>query len=510
MLLRENTSGLARRLQANSDGQKERSPMNRFPLYFLNGLLCLAFASTTLDASSEQSIRAAIVGDAILNNKGYQLLETMTTRYGPRLTGTEGNIRSMDLLEEELHQLGIETRRERYTIPGWIRGNDSVALVSPPARPLRAVALGYCEPHEPIEASVALVDSIDFDQMEADALRGKIALFVPNLRFSPADYDRLADEFGVVGALQINRVNGGQLLARTASHIGVPPPFPIYSVTVEEGRWIQRQLEDGMPVSVRMETQSKRTPMTIDNLVAVLPGRSDQIIVIGGHFDSWDLGQGAIDNGLGVAQLFDTARLLKIHQASNEHTVEIVWFNAEEWGLWGSKDYAERHDLAPVRCMLNLDMVGEPIAINAMGFDQQVPFLEDYVKNLGAWNLKAKVDNKPWLGSDHHPFILNGVPAITFNAPVAPDDVRYYHDFADTFEKVDPEMLARATALTALLAYDLANEMDTAIRHLNEQETAGLFRKAGLEQRMRKAGQWPFGDKPEDKGSEEPVLEPPF
>jgi len=472
--------------------------MYRIPLYLFNGLLFLSPVFANLEASPDASTRSAIVGEAILHNEGYRLLETMTTRYGPRMAGTEGNIRSMDLLEDELQQLGIETRREPYSIPGWIRGDDRVTLVSEPARPLRAAALGYIAPHEPFEAGVAVVDSVDLDQIEADSLRGKIALFVPNLRFSPADYDRLAEDFGVVGGLQINRVNGGQLLARMSGREGHPPPFPVYNITVEEGRWIQGQLEKGMPVRVRMETRSKPTPMTIDNLVAVLPGRSDQIIVVGGHFDSWDLGQGAIDNGLGVAQLFDTARLLKKHSASNEYTVEIVFFNAEEWGLWGSKDYAERHDLAAVRCMLNLDMVGEPIAINAMGFDQQVPFLEDYVKSLGGWHLKAKVDNKPWLGSDHHPFILQGVPAITFNAPVAPDDVRYYHDFADTFEKVDSEMLARATALVALLAYDLANDTDTDLQQLNEEETAELFRKAGLEKRMRNAGQWPFADVPEE------------
>ncbi len=473
--------------------------MNRFPVFLLNCLLGLTFTSTILGSSSDPSIRAAIVGDAILNNKGYELLETMTTRYGPRMVGTAGNTGSMDLLEHELHQLGIDTRRERYSIPGWIRGKDSVALVSPPARPLRAVALGYVAQHEPIEAGVALVDSVDFDKLEVQALRGKIALFVPNLRFSPADYNRLEEEFGIIGGLRINRVNGGQLLARSASHIGIPPPFPIYSITVEEGGWIRRQLEEGMPVLIRMETRSKPTPMTIENLVAVLPGRSEKIVVIGGHFDSWDLGQGAIDNGLGVAQLFDIARLLKTHHAKNEHTVEIVWFNAEEWGLWGSRDYVERHDLAPVRNMLNLDMVGEPIAINAMGFDELVPFLEEYSKSLGAWNFNAKVANKPWLGSDHHPFILKGVPAITFNAPVDPDDVRFYHDFGDSFEKVDPEMLARATAIVALLTYDLANETDMPLQHLNDQDTAELFRKAGLEKSMRAAGQWPFGDKPEEE-----------
>ncbi len=458
-------------------------------------VLSVLASSPQLQAETpENAVREALVGDALLNNEGYRLLETMTTRHGPRLAGTEGNARSMDLLEQELNSLGLETRRESYTIPGWTRLSDRVTLISPLERPLRVAALGYVDRHEPLEAGLAFIESSDLDQLDSEFLRGKVALVAPNIKYSQDNYERLAEEFGALGVLLINRVSGGQLLARVSNHDGDTPPFPIYSITVEEGRWMQRQLEDGMDVRVRLETRSESSEVTVENLVATLPGTSDQKIIVGGHFDSWDLGQGAMDNGLGIAQLFDTARLLQAHSSTNEHTIEIVWFNAEEWGLWGSRDYVERHDLEPVRVMVNLDMVGEPIAINAMGFDELVPLLETYSESLGAWQFEKKVANKTWLGSDHHPFILKGIPSITFNAPIEPEDVRYYHDFGDFFDKVDPEMLGRATALIALLTYDLANDTDSGLRHYNEEETAELFRKAGLEKRMKKAGKWPWGE----------------
>jgi len=466
--------------------------MNRLTFATAATLFVLTSVLQLPAATPEAPVRQAIVGDALLNNEGYRLLETMTTRYGSRLAGTEGNTRSMDLLEKELNSLGIETRRESYAIPGWTRQSDRVTMVSPLERPLRATALGYVDRHERMEAGLAYVESRDFDQLDAEELRGMIALVAPNIRYGHDDYLRLADEFGAVGVLLINRVNGGQLLARVSNHDGHTPPFPIYSITVEEGRWMQRQLEDGLDVRVRLETRSESSEISVENLVATLPGTSDQKVIVGGHFDSWDLGQGAMDNGLGVAQLFDTARLLQAHSTTNKHTIEIVWFNAEEWGLWGSRDYVERHDLEPVRAMLNLDMVGEPITINAMGFDELVPLLETYSENLGAWQFEKKVANKTWLGSDHHPFMLRGIPSITFNAPIAAEDVRYYHDFGDFFDKVDPEMLGRATALIALLTYDLANDTGTGLRHYDEEETAELFRKAGLEDRMKKAGKWPF------------------
>ena len=439
-------------------------------------------------------VRDAIVGDALLNNNGYRLLETMTTRHGARLTGTEGNLHSMDLLESELQKLGIATRRETYTIPGWNRLEDSVLLVSPVKRELRAAALGYVDRNETVEAGLAYLASGEVDAIEAGSLQDRIALVAPNISFTHDEYQRLSDEHGALGVLLINRVNGGQLLARVANHDGLPPPFPIFSITVEEGRWMQRQLDEGMDVRVRLEARSETAELEVDNLVAVLPGTSDRKVVVGGHFDSWDLGQGAMDNGLGVAQLFDTARILQAHSPKNAHTVEIVWFNAEEWGLWGSIDYANRHDPETIRVMLNLDMVGEPIAVNAMGFDELVPVLEAFSESLGAWEFQQKVANKTWLGSDHHPFILKGVPAITFNAPIAPEDVRFFHDFGDTFDKVDPGMLGRATALVALLTHDLANDTTSGLRRYDESETAELFRKAGLEDRLRKAGKWPFAE----------------
>lgn len=465
----------------------------------INRLFLTASASLALLAGGPLSVWAdptheSLLGDAILNNRGYDLLETMTTGFGPRLAGTEGNARSMDLLEAELQALGIETRRETYTIPGWTRRDDRVTLLGPVERNLRASALGYVNAHEAFEAGLVVIGSLDFEALEVEDTRGRIGLAAPNLKFSLRDYETLANDYGLRGMLLINRVNGGQLLARVGNHDGEPLPFPVYSITVEEGRWMERQLETGLEVRVEIETRSGCNPIEVDNLVAVLPGLSDQIIVVGAHFDSWDLGQGAMDNGLGVAQLFDLARLLQTHSAVNEHGVEIVWFNAEEWGLWGSIDYAERHDLTRVRAMLNLDMVGDPIAVNAMGFDELVPFLETWSGSLGAWDFRKPVANKTWQGSDHHPFILKGVPAITFNAPIDPDDVRYYHDFGDTFEKVDPLMLARATALVAHLTYDLANDTDSGIRNYSPEETAELFRQAGLAESMKKAGKWPFAE----------------
>jgi Iap family predicted aminopeptidase len=466
---------------------------------FLNKVLRLISAlsllvSGSLMGESNPDTRERILGDAILGAEAYTLLETISDKYGPRMIGTEAHRLSMDYLEASLKELGIETRRHAFTYPGWIRGESRVELLEPVSRDLRAVALGYVGSFSSVEGEVAYVSEKDIAEFDKAEIQDRILLVRQNVTYSLDDMRTLAEEHGVRGMLYINRVNGGQLLARTANRSGEATPFPVLTITQEEGLWMKRMTEEDRTVRIRISTNAELREFTGENLIATLPGESGERVILGGHFDSWDLGQGAIDNGLGVAQIHDVARLLKKHSPVNRHTVEFVWFDAEEFGLWGSHRYAEAVDLSDVRAMVNLDMVGRPIAINAMGFDGLVPVLEQYVDSLGAWAFEKPVANKTWLGSDHHPFILKGVPSVTFNAPVDHDDVRYYHDFADTMDKVDPLMLGESTALIGLLIHDLANDPEPRVPQLSAEDTAELFRAAGLEERLRNADAWPFED----------------
>lgn len=459
----------------------------------LLSLLVLSFLPFSFAAAAAQEVdpRAAIAGDALLNEGAYELLATLSDRFGPRMIGTQGHRDSLEYLEVKLAELGVATRRQNFEFPGWERGEARATLVEPLNRDLRVAALGYVAETPEIEGELVYVENDKLEAYEPGELAGKVLLLKPNLTFPPEALQELAER-GVRGALLINRVGGGQLLARVANHLGKVPPFPLLSITQEEGLWLRRLLEEGKTARVRLKTSSSNGPMVGTNLIATIPGRTDQRVLLGGHFDSWDLGQGAMDNGLGVAQIYEVARLLSAHGPENLHTVELVWFDAEEFGLWGSRYYVEQEDLDRLRVMINLDMVGRPIAVNAMGFDDLVPPLEAFSADLGSWSFDEKVGNKPWLGSDHHPFIMEGVPAITFNAPIDADAVRHYHDLGDTFDKIDREMLGRSSAIVALLVYDLANQAERPADRSTPEETAERLRKAGLEERLKKAGQWPF------------------
>lgn len=459
----------------------------------LYSLLAL-FACSTLSAqTSDLAIRQSLLGAAYLDNQSYDLLEEMTDRFGPRLTGSKSNEQSLELLKAALEKEGISTRKEVFTFPGWERKNDTAILLEPIKRKLRAIAMGYVDKHPTFDAEVIYIGKNKPDELPADS-QGKIGLLAANVKLTEEQINELATTHGIKGLLLTNRKNGGQLLARTINYTGDAAVIPAYSITEEEGLWLKRLIQRGGTPRIQLTTRSKVKQIKTANLVATIPGKVPAKIVVGAHFDSWDLGQGALDNGLGVAQGFDIARLLNSINPNNHYTIEVVWFNAEEFGLFGSNAYMETHRDDDIVAMINLDMVGTPIGANAMGFDSLVPFLDQFSENLKGLKLSKATTNKPWLGSDHMPFIVNGIPSITLNAPIKAESVKFYHDFGDTFEKVDREELAKSIGILTLLTYELANNPSLNIPRLSEQETIELLRKAKLEEKMKRYKLWPFED----------------
>jgi Iap family predicted aminopeptidase len=428
--------------------------------------------------------------------EGAQEAHAMLTRlcddFGGRLTGSDANRGALERLAAELRALGLEPEIVPFKMPGWERGDDRVSLVQPFVRPLRVAALAYTQPHAAFEADVVDIGAGRAEDYPATA-PGAIGLLSPSSALAMRETVRIAAERGLRGILYTNREGGGQLLARTGSFIGEALPLPVYSLTQEEGRWLQRLLARGETVRVRMETRSRCREIDTANLVLRLPGRSPERIVVGAHFDSWDLGQGALDNGLGVAQLFALARALRGRELAR--TVELHWFNGEEQGLWGSRHAAAGLGDAPVAAMINLDMVGVPIAVNALGDAALVPALERW-NAARARPLAQGVQNINWFGSDHTPYQLAGVRAITFNAPIPREFVRYYHDVADTIDKLPAQIVVDSTAVIGDLVLALAADPALPAGRRSPADTEKLFTAFDLERRMRGIGYWPFNPVP--------------
>ncbi len=422
----------------------------------------------------------------------HAFLEKLCDDFGPRMTGSVGNNAAMDRLAAELRALGYAPEKVAFTMSGWERGDDRVEVLAPFARRLRVAALGYAEAHAAFAAAIVDLGNAKAAELDKLETRGRIGVLSPTTALQTSEIVAMAVARGLRAVLFVNREGGGQLLARTGSFSGTPLPLPIYSIAQEEGQWLQRLLARGTPVRVRMETKSRCREVRTANLRLVVPGRVESRLIVGAHFDSWDLGQGAMDNGIGIAQLYALAVALR--GAKPHHTVELVWLNGEEQGLRGSRFAASQLGATPVVAMMNLDMVGVPIGVNALGDDSLVPALERWHgARPESARLAKGVENLNWLASDHTPYQLVGVRALTFNAPILRESVRHYHDMADTIDKVSPKLLEDSAAVIVDCVRALAADQALPAERRSSAETEKLFTRFGLEKRMKAMGLWAFG-----------------
>ncbi|MFO1450417.1 MAG: M28 family peptidase [Opitutaceae bacterium] len=451
--------------------------------------VCLvAGAAATLPAAKPSAARAEAVARS--GAAAHAMLTRLCDDVGGRLTGSPAGQRALDQLVRELRALGLEPELDAFTMPGWERGEDRVDLIEPFPRRLRVAALAYSEAHAPVEGLLVDVKDGKATDYPKESVAGRIGLIQSGTALAAAEMVRNAKERNLLALLFVNREAGGQLLARTGSFVGEPLPVPIYSLAQEEGNWLRRLMERGTAVRLRVETRSHNKPVTTANVVLRFPGRSPDRVIVGAHMDSWDLGQGALDNGLGIAQLYALADSLRGKELAR--TVELVWFNGEEQGLWGSRHQAGKLGNAPVVAMINLDMVGVPIAVNALGDESLLPFLKAWHRRFPKERLPTGVQNINWYGSDHTPYQLAGVRAITFNAPIPRESVRYYHDLADTIDKLPEKIVVDSTVIIADLLMTLVEDRSLGAWRRPAGETETLFTRFALEKRMKAVGYWPF------------------
>lgn len=468
--------------------------MSRFPLFLRFIAVSLLLTPST---RAGDTVRDAILGSAYRSHQGYAVLQRMCDEGGGRLAGSPANERGLRILEEELGTHGVRTHREPFTMPGWVRGEDVVDVLTPELRHLRAIALGYVEAHPAFDAP--LVWAAHGREADMTNVRGAVALVTseaPKEGEAPLRFEVIARAAaaGARGVLFINDKPGGLLLAGVSNFLGRPAAVPGYSITYEEGQRLRRVLAGGHPVTVRIATASHCTQTTSANLVATFPGRRKARIVVGGHVDGWDIGQGAVDNGVGSATVFEIARLLARHAPVNEYTVDCVWFNGEELGIWGGNAYVQAHASDSIVAMVNLDMPGRPTGLNVMGHDALIPFARQFLAGLTGFAFTDSVISVPWSNSDHQSFLLEGIPAFTFMGHLEKESVFHYHDVGDTFDKVDRRALVDASAVAAVLVYDLANTPSLPMKRKSVEERIESFKKVGMDARLKRQGQWPFKD----------------
>jgi Zn-dependent M28 family amino/carboxypeptidase len=440
-----------------------------------------------------------ITGSAYFDNHGYDVLERLCYETGGRLPGSDANQKAIDILIEELAKIGLEAKRESFEMPGWRRGNDKVEMLSPVKKELRATALGYTQKCPLIETTLVFAQhgySEDYDLISA---KGKIVVVnqggAPGkprlLRYQAIENAALN---GAKALLIINTKEGGLVQCGVSNFHGHPAAVPAFSITKEEGAWLKALLKKNIEIKMKIQVESECFAHSADNVVVTIPGKNPQKVVVGAHSDSWDLGNGAVDNGQGTAVLFDLARILANHTKDNYYTIELVWFNAEELGLWGSRAYVDKHKNEEILAMINMDMTGSPTGVNLMGFKEFDGWFSDLCTAMSGFDMKKGVTDNPWTNSDHMYFMFEGIPSFTFHGHLDKNMYHYYHDFGDTFEKVSKRYISDAAAIISIFTYELANAKDFDYHRRSQEEVKELLIEYKLDERLKTQGQWKFGE----------------
>lgn len=439
----------------------------RLPIFLLAPVVLFAAAplNETYKADADRIIDAALAGDG-----AYRKLSYLCDRIGNRLAGSNGLEQAIQWSAEEMRRDGLTNiATPLVMVPHWVRGAERLTMTAPVQRDMVMLGLGgsIATPKGGVTAEVLPVSSFDeLERLGADRVRGKIVLYnVPyqgygrTVAYRAAGASRAA-KLGAVAAL----VRSVTPLSLQSAHTGMMQyaegvaKIPTAAVTIEGATMIQRLVDSGVAVRVRLEMSAETLPDAKSaNVIAEIPGREkpEEIVVIGGHIDSWDVGAGAHDDGAGVVTSMEAAALIKRLGLKPRRTLRVVLFTNEENGLAGGKAYREwvgdkvkQHFAA-----IEMDGGGEkPVGFGVA--PQLMPQAQEIGKLLE--RIEAGRITPGGGGADIGPVLQQGVPGLALNT-VGTHYFDWHHTQADTADKVDPKELRLNVAAMAVMAYVLAD-----------------------------------------------------
>jgi Zn-dependent M28 family amino/carboxypeptidase len=435
---------------------------------------------------------SAIKAAALNDDYAYRQLAHLTENIGPRPTGSPQARAAAEYVATELRKLGLDVVLQQVTVPHWVRGAETAALVEYPAMVpnttqkivLTALGSSAATPADGFTADVVTVDT--FEELQAlghDKVAGKIVLFNEifdkqkaaaghafaaygeAVRYRAAGPKAAAD-LGAVAALVRSVGSADYRLPHTG--FSFPAGIPAAAVTAEDADLIAHLSAQG---KVRMRlilTPQKLPDETSYNVIADLKGSEhpEQIVVVSGHLDSWDLGTGAIDDGAGVVIAMEAAEILQRLHLRPARTLRVIAWMDEETGGSGAKAYAAEyandfpHHIAAIESDAGAaHPLGFDVKALAAAVDTLRP-VQSVLQSIGA-TLLEPTSYSP--GADIEALSAAGVPAFG----VLEDGrtyFNYHHTSADTLDKVVPSELRENAAAMAVLAYALTNMKDTLPR----------------------------------------------
>jgi carboxypeptidase Q len=412
-----------------------------------------------------------LIAAAQADSFAWERLAEITDTFGQRISGSDNLNRAIAWAQEAMKKDGLENvHTERVMVPRWIRGAESLEIVNPPLHNVPMLGLGgsVATPPGGIEADVMVVSTREELAKRAAEAKGKIVLFnVPYTNYG----ETVAYRAG--GASMAAKVGAVAALVRSVGPIGLRTPhtggmnyeenvakIPTAAIPVEDTNRIQRLVNRGIKVRLRLKMEAKFDPDAESfNTIGEIRGseKPNEIILVGGHFDSWDPGMGASDDAVGCVVTWEAARLMKKLNIRPKRTVRVVLFTNEENGTRGGNGYRDQHSAEAANHVMTVESDDGVFAPGSLGFTgseaarKVIGEIATLLTPLGMQQITGGGG-----GADIGPIsALGKVPMLAFNG----DSNKYFtihHTPADTIDRIDPKDVSTAAASLAAMIYVVA------------------------------------------------------
>ncbi len=429
---------------------------------------------TLIVGADAAAARIAAASDAAPDAAWNRLVD-LVDHHERRITGSASLEDALRWAVDRMRDDGLtRVRLEPVAVPHWVRGEEHARIVRPFARDVPVLALGgSVGTGGTIRAPLAVFDDLDALRKTTRSLADTIVL----VNHRMAAFDEAHDDPGYMEGVQA-RLHAASAAAQhgaravlvrsvTATslatlHTGALdyaddlPKIPGASVTIEDAEMLMRLAHRG-PVEIELFLGAHELPPSPSaNAIGEIrgSGRPDEIVLLGAHMDSWDVGPGASDDAAGCVAVMEAMRLLRASGLVPKRTIRAVLFTAEEYGLAGANDYARRHGKEAHVAAFETDYgMGAPDAIGVGGGPEAFQAMSAFLPSFGRFGIRRFRDRA--FGADVAPIVRTGAAAFSLQ----PDGHHYFdthHTAADTLDKIRPEDLRRNAAAIALLAHVLA------------------------------------------------------
>ena len=454
----------------------------RIPPFVLCAAAFVALAAVHADAQSTpgwinayRDTATRLIKAATADDFAWQRLAELTDTYGNRVSGSENLGRAIAWAAETMKKDGLDNvRTEKVMVPKWTRGRESAEIIDPPRHPLAILGLGgsIATPPGGLEAEVLVVESFNELRMRAAEAKGRIVLFnEPFTNYADTVSYRTgsARAAAQAGAIAVLVRAVGPVGLRTPHTGSVQyqadlPAIPAAAVAGEDANRIARLTARGRKVRVHLSLEGRSEgDVESANVVAEIRGREkpEEVVVLGGHVDSWDVGAGASDDGVGCVVTWEALRLMKKLGIQPRRTVRLVLWTNEENGTRGAAAYAEKYASTAMNHVFALEAdsgVFEPARFGFSGSLAARNVIRDITSLLAPLNLADTISGGG--GADIDPIAQAGrVPTMAYMG----DPTRYFtihHTPADTVERIAPEEVSKGAAAIAVVTYVIADMPD--------------------------------------------------